>query len=89
MEPLKKALKTVFEEFDEKEFSENLELSEIPGWDSMNSVNLQLELESIFGVEFSGFQIGGAHKIKDIIKYLEKHGIRFCNKKCQRRFLDE
>lgn len=71
MELLLKAIKSVFEDFDEKEFNENLEMSEIPGWDSMNSVNLQLEIESVFGIDFSKFIIGGNHKISDIIENIK------------------
>jgi len=48
-----KVLLTVFPELRETDITPDLSLDNIPGWDSMNAINLQLELESIYKIDLS------------------------------------
>jgi len=48
-----KALLTVFPELKETDITPDLCLENIPGWDSMNAINLQLELESLYKIDMS------------------------------------
>lgn len=72
MQRVSKAIKLVFVKFDESVFNENLEMGQIPGWDSMNSVNLQLQLESLFNVKFGDFALNDYHKVSDILNFLKE-----------------
>lgn len=44
----------------------------IPGFDSFKKVELLLELESIFAVEFTADQIDGFVDIRDVVKFLSR-----------------
>lgn len=74
MEKIIAAIKSVFEEFDETELRSDMLLDEVPDWDSMNSVNLQLELETTFEVDLSDIVLTGEYRISDVIKILEEQG---------------
>ena len=74
MDRIKQALKNVFEEFSEEFFNENMLLGDIPDWDSMNSVNFQIELESVFGVDLSDIVLKEEYKISDLLIILRKAG---------------
>lgn len=76
MDTVLEALKSVFDEFDEVNFGEAMKLGDIPGWDSMNSVNLQIELEEMFDVDLSDTVLEGSHSISDVIGILRKKGCR-------------
>jgi len=52
LELLKSSIKDVFPNFEESKFDVNLKLRDIPGWDSMNAVNLLVVLEGNFNCEF-------------------------------------
>ena len=75
MKRIKEALIAVFEDFDESMFNDNLMLGDIPGWDSMNSVNFQIELESIFNIDLSEIIFEEKHKITDVINILKSIGV--------------
>lgn len=47
------AIRTVFPDWDGSGDLAATTFESVPGWDSMNSVNLQMELESAFGVNLS------------------------------------
>ncbi len=74
MERIKEALKSAFKDFDENAFSENMKLGDIPDWDSMNSVNLQMELESVFDVNLSEVILEEEHKVLDLLAILRTAG---------------
>ena len=74
MERIKDALIYVFEDFDEGMFNADMKLGDITDWDSMNSVNLQMELESIFDVDLSDTILMEKHKISDVIDILRSAG---------------
>ena len=77
MDKIIAAIKSVFEEFDESEFNPDMLLDEIPDWDSMNSINFQLELETAFEVDLSDVVLTGEHKISDIFEILREQGASF------------
>ncbi len=72
MERLAKVIKSVFEDFDEGGLRKTMKLSEIPDWDSMNAVNLQLELESAYGIELAATAVRGDTTIGELAALLEK-----------------
>jgi acyl carrier protein len=49
-------------------------LGEIEGWDSMNSVNLTLALESAFGVELDGVILTAEQTLADVAGILLERG---------------
>jgi len=75
MQNLIKATKAVFSEFNEASFQEDMLLAEIPGWDSMNSVNFTLELESVFGVNCNALQLGPNSTFADVVRFLQENGV--------------
>jgi acyl carrier protein len=66
------SIKSVFENFDENQFSHDMLLEDIPDWDSMNSVNFQAELELAFDVDMSDEVLSGDMKISDVVDILDK-----------------
>ena len=75
MERIKEALKSVFEDFDEKVFNEDMQLGSIPDWDSMNSISLQMELELIFDVDLSETVLKDEHRVSDLLAILRAAGV--------------
>lgn len=75
MQRLSKAIKSVFKNFDESQFNLGLEMGQIPGWDSMNSINLQLEVESRFNIKFGDFTLNDYNKVIDIVNFLKEKWI--------------
>ena len=41
------------------ELSDNLTAKDVPGWDSFNHVNLIINIEEEFGVQFTNDEVGG------------------------------
>ena len=74
MEKIKFAFKQVFERFDEALFQPRMKLGDLPDWDSMASVNLQLELESAFGVALSGVFLTSELTLADVVGILTARG---------------
>ena len=74
MEKIITAIKSAFEEFDESEFRSDMLLDEIPDWDSMSSINFQLELQNMFEVNLEDVVFTGDHKISEVIEILRKQG---------------
>lgn len=75
MKRILESLKEIFPDFDENTFSKDLELGNIPDFDSMNAVVLQLSLESKFKKDLSELPLHQSTKIIDIIQYLKELGI--------------
>ena len=67
------ALSEVFE-FPAADFRPELALGDIEGWDSMNAVNLTLELETAFGIELAGVILTADQTLADVIALLREHG---------------
>jgi acyl carrier protein len=66
------AIREVFPDFREEDYAAESKLDSIPGWDSMNSINLQLELESSFGMDMGGAPLSGEDTIGMLVSYIEK-----------------
>jgi acyl carrier protein len=75
VERLIMAIKSVFEDFDENEFRDDMLLEEISDWDSMNSVSFGMELESSFGIDLSDVVFTTDNKISDVISVLRSKGV--------------
>lgn len=71
MERIRQAIKTVFPDFDEATFSPDMEMLQIPGWDSMNSINLQVQLDNTFGVKSEEMGLNDYSKVSDIVAFLK------------------
>lgn len=69
------AIKTVFPEFDEGVFNADMEMAQIPGWDSMNSVNLQMQLQKEFNVPFDQFVLSDETRVSEIATYLKTNRV--------------
>jgi acyl carrier protein len=61
-------------DFSAKDFRLDLPLGEIEGWDSMNAVNLTLELESAFSVSLEGIILTADQTFADVVAILEEKG---------------
>lgn len=75
MERIRQAIKTVFPDFDEATFSQDMEMLQIPGWDSMNSINLQVQLDNTFGVKSEEMGLNDYSKVSDIVAFLKSKKI--------------
>ncbi len=53
---------------------DDLPLGDLDGWDSMNAVNLTLELESAFGMELAGVILTADQTIADVLELLRSRG---------------
>ncbi len=49
---------------------------DIPGWDSLNYINLIVSIETEFGVQFDGEEIASLTRVGDLVALLAKHGCR-------------
>lgn len=74
------AILRVFPYIDAKALSEEMRLGQIEGWDSMNSINLQVELEKTFGVNLSDFPLGSEHTVAAVVLALRGKGAGFKSK---------
>jgi len=75
MQRIREALQEVFPHFADASFGETMALGSIPDFDSMNSVNLQLSLESKFHTKLDDLPLNETTKISDIAAYLRTAGI--------------
>lgn len=74
MEKTVKAIRSVFPEMKADAITADLRLGNIPGWDSMNSINLQIELEKEFAVDLSDTQLTEGLKLSDVLDILKNKG---------------
>ncbi len=72
---IKESLLEVFPESAGLEVNAETILDDIPGWDSMASVNLQMQLESAFGCSVPTEFLSGETLVGDIAEHIdaEKH----------------
>ena len=54
---------------------DDLTAADIPGWDSLNHINLIIGVESEFGVEFGGEEIASLTCVGDLFTLLSRHGV--------------
>ena len=45
------------------ELNDNLSAKDVPGWDSFNHVNLIINIEEAFGVQFTNDEVGGMQNV--------------------------
>jgi acyl carrier protein len=57
--------KTLFNRPD-LELNNNLSAKDVPGWDSFNHVNLIINIEEEFGVQFSNEEVGGMQNVGNL-----------------------
>ena len=48
------------------ELNDNLTAKDVPGWDSFNHVNLIINIEEEFGVQFTNDEVGGMQNIGNL-----------------------
>jgi hypothetical protein len=69
------AITNVFPEADANLLTEETKLADIPGWDSMNAVNLVLEIELLSGCQSLSLQLGDDVSIGQILNLLRGKGV--------------
>jgi acyl carrier protein len=74
MDKIRTCLKNVFPRCDEAAVKADTLLGTIPGWDSMNSLNVLLELEGTFSVDLQEETLSGKQHVSDIVEMLRRRG---------------
>ena len=52
---------------------ENASMSDIPAWDSLNHMNLILEIENQYSIQLSGDEIAEMQSVATIRKIINRH----------------
>ena len=74
MDKVIRCIHAVFPDADESALTPESRLGGIPGWDSMNSVNLLLELEAAFSVRLLNEMLSGDQRLADVVALLRSKG---------------
>lgn len=72
-------LKEIFEELfsiKSEDFNEDLDMSGVIGWDSMNHLNLVISLEQSFKVSFTTDEVIQMISVRNILEILNRKSIR-------------
>lgn len=72
MEQILKSIKAVVQDFDVTNLTPDSRLNSIDSWDSMATINLQLQLESSFGISLEDSNLNEDCTISDIAEMLRK-----------------
>ena len=75
MELLIKAIVSVFPEADASKITLDTKLADIPGWDSMNAVNVLAQLEALTGRENLQLAFSNSLTISQILEALRAQGV--------------
>jgi acyl carrier protein len=75
VELLIKALVSVFPEADASKITLETKLADIPGWDSMNAVNVLAQLEALTGRENLQLAFSNSLTISQILEALRAQGV--------------
>ena len=75
MELLIKAIVSVFPEADASKITLDTKLADIPGWDSMNAVNVLAQLEALTGRENLQLAFNNSLTISQILEALRAQGV--------------
>ena len=75
MELLIKAIVSVFPEADASKITLDTKLADIPGWDSMNAVNVLAQLEALTGRENLQLAFTNSLTISQILEALRAQGV--------------
>ncbi len=76
MEVLKKALVFVFPEAEASRITPETKLADIPGWDSMNAVNVLAQLEALTGRSGLQFAFSSDLTVAQVLEALRAQGVR-------------
>jgi acyl carrier protein len=74
MQKIIACLKSVFPECDPATITSDTSLGDVPGWDSMNSVNFLLELEVAFSVSLLDETLTAEQHVSDVEELLRTKG---------------
>jgi acyl carrier protein len=55
---------------------DDMTAADIPGWDSVEHINLMFTLEEEFGVQFAGNELAELPDIGALKRFLEERGVR-------------
>lgn len=69
MDPLQEALKTAFPD-GRGDYRDDTRLEDVPGWDSMTSVSLVIELQSAFKISLQGVILTGTMLVGELRKLI-------------------
>ncbi|MDP3150189.1 MAG: acyl carrier protein [Ignavibacteria bacterium] len=58
-------------ELKEYDLKDETVASEVPGWDSLNHINIILAIEKAYGIKFKGLEILKAKNIGDLQKLID------------------
>ena len=75
MDKIRSAVSAVFRDSRPEEITPETRFGDIPGWDSMNGVNLLLELESSLTVSLVDLQLGENDRIATLMNALRRRGV--------------
>ena len=75
MNLVENAIVSVFPTVDVDELSRQTVLGLLPGWDSMNAINLEIEIESAVGRTGLGIVLTDKTTVQDVILELGKRGV--------------
>ena len=75
MELIIKALAQAYPQADLRKIDGNTRFEEIKGWDSMTSVNFQIELENLIGGEPLDFVITGDQTVQALARVMQTRGL--------------
>lgn len=75
MKKLKEIISNVLE-IDAKVINNETSPENVSSWDSYNGLLLVSELENFFKVKFTMEEVLKLKNVKDIIEFLQKHGVR-------------
>jgi acyl carrier protein len=74
---VRERLQSIFRDvFDDADLliRDEMKADDIPGWDSLNYINLIVSIETEFGVQFDGEEIASLTCVGDLLALLAKHG---------------
>ena len=75
MNIIESAIIGLFTNVEIKDLTDKTILESLPGWDSMNAINLQIEIESLAGRSNLGIVLTDKMTIHDIKLELRKRGV--------------
>ena len=75
MNLVERAISNVFPTVESGKLSGTTKLGSLPGWDSMNSVNLQVEIEMAAGRPDLALVLTDQMAVQDVVAELTKRGV--------------
>lgn len=75
MKLVQQAIGNVFPDCDASALTLETKLSELPDWDSMNAINLIMEIEALSGRQNLALQFGPDITVGQLVEMLRAHGL--------------